>query len=68
MLFRGLKTNIAMNLAALLFAGMILIAFVMMSTSHKELIELELSKADIFALSVENSFHHQQKGHVRYKN
>ena len=58
MFLRGLKTNIVINLAILLFAGMILIAFVMMSTSQKELIASELSKADIFALSIENSFYH----------
>ncbi|MBW2179305.1 MAG: hypothetical protein JRG81_02880 [Deltaproteobacteria bacterium] len=61
MFLHGLKTNIAINLALLLFAGMILIAFVMMSTSQKELIASELSKADVFALSIENSFQHLSK-------
>jgi signal transduction histidine kinase len=58
MFFHGLRTNIAINLAVLLFAGMILIAFVMMSTYQKELIAFELSKADIFAASIENSLHY----------
>ena len=56
MLFHGLKTNIAINLAGLLFTGMILISFVMISTFQKELIAFEISKADIFAASIENSF------------
>lgn len=58
MFFHGIKTNIVIHLAVLLFVGMILIAFVMMSTTQKEMIAFELSKADIFAVSIENSFHH----------
>ena len=55
MLFRGLKTNIAINLAILLFIGMMLIDFVMMSSFQKEMIAFEFSKADIFAASIENN-------------
>ncbi|MCJ7771753.1 MAG: ATP-binding protein [Desulfobacterales bacterium] len=67
MFSHGLKTNIAINLAVHLFSGMILIAFVMISTSQKELIALELSKADIFAASIENNFQYVsnlKSGHV----
>lgn len=56
MVFRGLRTNIAIYLAILFFAGMVLIGFVTMSASQKKLLDFEHSKADIFFSSIENSF------------
>jgi len=55
MIFHGLKTSSGIYLAILLFIGMILTAFVMMSTSQNDLITLELSKAGLFAASIEKN-------------
>lgn len=52
MLFRGLKTNITVQLAILLLLGMIFLDIVMISAAQKDLINLELSKTDIFVASI----------------
>ena len=47
MLFRGLKTKIAMNIAILLFVAMVLLNLVIVMTSQRDLIQAEVSKADV---------------------
>jgi signal transduction histidine kinase len=53
-IFRGLRTKIVINIAMLMFLGMVLIDLVMMATVKRELIQSEMSKADILLTHIEN--------------
>lgn len=55
MFFRGLKTKIALNIAILLFVAMILINLVIVMTTQRDLIQAEVSKADILLSWIEDS-------------
>ena len=54
MFFRGLKTNIAINLAVLFLFGMLLIDVVMIILTQRDLLKTEILKGDLLIAAIES--------------
>lgn len=70
MFFRGIKSNIAINIAVLLLLGMLLIEFVTIITAQREMIRLEIARGNLLISSFEESlvnFYDQKKKTVELK-
>ena len=55
MLFRGLKSNIAINIAVILLVGMLLIEFVTIITAQRDMIRLEILRGNLLISSFKES-------------
>ena len=55
MIARGLKSNILLNLVALLFIAMFLINIVIVLTLHREFLLLEINRLNVLITALENS-------------
>jgi len=55
MLLRGLKSNIAINIAVILLVGMLLIEFVTIITAQRDMIRFEISRGNLLISSFKES-------------
>ena len=55
MLLRGLKSNIAINMAVILLVGMLLIEFVTIITTQRDMIRFEISRGNLLISSFKES-------------
>lgn len=67
MFFRGLKTNIAINLAVLFLFGMLLIDVVMIILTQRDLLKTEISKGDLLVAAIESHLEsYFESGKIRF--
>ncbi len=67
MFFRGLKTNIAINLAVLFLFGMLLIDVVMIILTQRDLLKTEILKGDLLVAAIESHLEsYLESGKIRF--